>query len=458
MSKGRLLVVDDEENVRASLEGILRDEGFRTDSVDSGEACLEQLRRQKYDVVFLDIWLPEKDGIETLTEIRDTSPEQYVIVISGHGTVETAVQATKLGAFDFIEKPLSLEKVMLVLEHALRQKRLEQENRTLKGFVRRDTTMMGNSVPMKALRQQIAYAAPTEGRVLIFGENGTGKELVARLVHLASPRANRLFVEVNCAALPEDLIENELFGSAKGAYTGANESRKGKFELANHGTLFLDEVADMSLKTQAKVLRVLEEQRFYPVGSNQAVQVDVRVIAATNKDLEHEIEKAAFRQDLFFRLNVIPFEVPALRERSEDIPELVEYFLDIFCQRHGKSKKTLHPQATDELQSYHWPGNVRELKNTVERLVIMVPGEEVTLLDLPSSILRHNLSTQQKKPLKWQEARERFERQYILERLLENKGNISRTAIAIGMERTHLHRKTQGLQHQTQVKDSVSRG
>ena len=441
MSKGKLLIVDDEENIRISFQAILRDEGYQTDAVSSGEACLEKLKKNKYDAIFLDIWLPGKDGIEILKEIRSRRPRQYVIIISGHGTIETAVQATKLGAFDFIEKPLSLEKVMLVLGHAFKQKNLEDENRTLKNFIRRETVMIGGSVPMKALRQQVEYAAPTEGRILIYGENGTGKELVATLLHLNSPRNKQPFVEVNCAAIPDDLIESELFGSVKGAYTGATESRKGKFGLADRGTLFLDEVGDMSLKTQAKVLRVLEEQRFYPVGSNEAIEVDVRVIAATNKNLEQEIEKENFRLDLFFRLNVIPFEVPPLRERKEDIPELVDHFMKDFCQRYGKPKKRVHSQAMGKLKHYHWPGNVRELKNTVERLAIMVPGKVVTLSDLPSSMIKPPLEVEQGNSLNWQEARENFERQFILDKLVENKGNISRTAAAIGMERTHLHRK-----------------
>ena len=389
----------------------------------------------------MDVWLPGKDGIEVLKEIRATRPGQYVIMISGHGTVETAVQATKLGAFDFIEKPLSLGKVMRVLEHALKQKQLEDENRSLKDFIGRETVMIGSSVPMKALRQQTEYAAPTEGRILIYGENGTGKELVARLIHLSSFRHDQRFVEVNCAAIPEDLIESELFGCVKGAYTGASESRKGKFELADQGTLFLDEVGDMSLKTQAKVLRVLEEQRFYPVGSNEAIEVDVRVIAATNKNLEQEMEDGNFRQDLFFRLNVIPFEVPPLRERREDVPELAEHFLEDFCQHYGRRKKQIHAEAMKKMQAYHWPGNVRELKNTIERLVIMVPGEEVILFDLPSSILRQASSDRKGSPQSWHEARQEFERQFIFDKLMKNEGNISRTATAIGMERTHLHRK-----------------
>lgn len=437
----KLLVVDDEENVRISLTGILKDEGCVVDSVTSGEACVSQLKRGKYDVVFLDVWLSGKDGIEILKEIKRSWPGQYVIVISGHGTVETAVQATKLGAFDFLEKPLSLDKVTLILEHALKQKRLEDENRTLKNFIRRETVMVGSSVPMKALRQQTEYAAPTEGRILIYGENGTGKELVARLIHLNSPRREQPFVEVNCAAIPDDLIESELFGWVKGAYTGATEGRKGKFELADGGTLFLDEVGDMSLKTQAKVLRVLEEQRFYRVGSNEAIEVDARVIAATNKDLEQEMEGGNFRQDLFFRLNVIPFEVPPLRDRKEDIPELTDFFLDHFCRRYGRRKKRVYSEAIQKMVSYQWPGNVRELKNTIERLVIMVPGDEVTLIDLPSSILKQTLAPAKRVHQSWQEARQEFERQFIFDKLMENDGNISRTAMAIGMERTHLHRK-----------------
>lgn len=437
----RVLIVDDEENVRGSLQVILEDEGYAVDVLPSGEACLKQLEKRRYDVIFLDVWLPGRDGIEILKEVRDTVPGQYVIMISGHGNIETAVQATKLGAFDFVEKPLSLGKIVLVLEHALKQKRLEDENRTLKDFIRQETVMIGGSVPMQALRQQIRFAAPTEGRVLIYGENGTGKELVARLLHLHSSRTDQPFVEVNCAAIPEDLIESELFGTIKGAYTGATEGRKGKFELADRGTLFLDEVGDMSLKTQAKVLRVLEEQRFYRVGSSQAIEIDTRVIAATNKNLEQEIERGAFRQDLFFRLNVIPFEVPPLRERREDIPELVDYFLDDFCHRYGKRRKRIESKAMEQLLCFHWPGNVRELKNIVERLVIMVPGEEITLSDLPSYVLRSAAKDAKAEAQSLQAARQEFERQFIVEKLQEYGGNISRTAAAIGMERTHLHRK-----------------
>ena len=437
----RVLVVDDEKNVRSSLQGILQDEGYSTDSVASGEACFKALKKKKYDLIFLDIWLAEKDGMEVLSAIKKSFPTLYVVMISGYGTIETAVQATKLGAFDFLEKPLSLEKVVLVVEHALRQKRLEEENRTLRDLIRRETVMIGNSIPMQALRQQIEYAAPTEGRILIYGENGTGKELVAKLLHLSSPNEDRPFIEVNCAAIPDDLIESELFGNVKGAYTEATESRKGKLELANGGTLFLDEVGDMSLKTQSKVLRALEDQRFYAVGGNRAIEVDVRVIAATNKNLEYEIENGHFREDLFFRLNVIPFEVPPLRDRNEDIPELVDYFMGNFCQRYGKKKKKLEPKALKKLLSYYWPGNVRELKNIIERLAIMVPEAKVKLSHLPLAILSQDDESKLGSSANWRGAREDFERRFLLEKLLENKGNISRTASAIGMERTHLHRK-----------------
>ncbi len=438
--KARLLVVDDEENVRASIQGVLTDEGFSVDTVESGEACLKAADRRLYDAIFLDVWLPGKDGLDTLKELKSRNPNHYVIMISGHGSIETAVQATKLGAFDFIEKPLSLDQLMLVLEHALEHKRLEEENRNLKEIIRRESIMVGDSVPMRALRQQIAYAAPTEGRILIYGENGTGKELVARLLHLQSNRRRQPFVEVNCAAIPEDLIESELFGNAKGAFTGATESRKGKFELADQGTLFLDEVGDMSLKTQAKVLRVLEEQRFHAVGSNEALEVDVRVIAATNKNLEKRIEEGSFREDLFFRLNVIPFEVPPLRQRVEDISVLIEYFMNYFCDRYGRQQKTITSEALQQLQKYRWPGNVRELKNVVERLVIMLPKEEVSLYDLPLTILSAGSPSDDDRS-SWQLAREEFEREFILRSLLEHEGNVSRTAVAIGIERSYLHRK-----------------
>jgi len=437
----RLLIVDDEENVRVSLQGVLTDEGFSVDTAADGEECLDVVARRGYDVVFLDVWLPGRDGIEVLQELRTSYPGIHVIMISGHASIETAVRATKLGAFDFIEKPLSIEKTLLVLDHALEERRLQNENLNLREMFRREAVMIGNSVPMRALRKQIQYAAPTEGRILIYGENGTGKELVARLLHLQSGRNRQPFVEVNCAAIPDELIESELFGNIKGAFTGAVESRKGKFELADRGTLFLDEVGDMSLKTQAKVLRVLEEQRFSPVGSNEVIEVDVRVIAATNQDLEQKIEDGEFREDLFFRLNVIPFEVPPLKDRREDIPLLVEHFMEHFCRRYGRPAKVLSSETMEILCRHSWPGNVRELKNIVERLVIMLPQKEIRPVDLPSTLLKSPPEEDEGARSLWQRAREDFERDFILRSLKENEGNISRTAAAIGMERTHLHRK-----------------
>ncbi len=444
--KARLLVVDDEPNVRASLQGILSDEGFRVDTVSSGEECLKAVTRKPYDVVLLDVWLPGRDGVAILEELQRVAPQVTVVMISGHGSIETAVRATKLGAFDFIEKPLSLEKVLLVLEHALEQRRLEQENLHLQELLRRESVMIGDSVPMQALRQQIAYAAPTDGRVLIYGENGTGKELVARLLHLQSPRRHQPFVEVNCAAIPEDLIEAELFGSVKGAFTGATSTRKGKFELADGGTLLLDEVGDMSLKTQAKVLRVLEEQRFSPVGSQEVVEVDARIVAATNQNLDRKIEEGSFREDLYYRLAVIPFEVPPLRDRTEDIPPLVEYFTGLFCRRYGRQSKHFDQDTMECLQRYQWPGNVRELKNLIERLVIMCPRDEIGVTDLPVELLRAEPNSGIPQPVsEWQRARETFEREFLLRKLRENEGNISRTAQAIGVERSHLHRKLRNL-------------
>ena len=436
----RLLIVDDNRSVLRSLDGVLSDEGYLVDTAASAEEGLRLVESTIYDAIFLDIWLPGMDGIDALKQIRTRRPRQYVIMISGHGTIETAVQATKLGAYDFIEKPLARDKVLLVLDHALKQKRLEAENRSLKDLIRQETVMIGTSVPMQALRQQIDFAAPTEGRVVIYGENGTGKELVARLLHLNSSRRKGPFVEVNCAAIPDDLIESELFGSVKGGFTGSTENRKGRFELADGGTLFLDEVADMSLRTQARVLRVLEDQRFYPVGSQRPTEVDTRVLAATNKDLEKQIETGSFREDLYFRLNVIPFEVPPLRERKEDIPQLLDYFMEVLSPHHGKPAKVIPREVRDRLLQYHWPGNVRELRNMVERWIIMVPGGRLELSDLPRSILGGG-RTSRPESRGWQEARAAFESDYLTRRLQQFGGNVSRTATEIGMERSHLHRK-----------------
>ncbi|MBZ5670884.1 MAG: sigma-54 dependent transcriptional regulator [Acidobacteriia bacterium] len=448
--KHSVLIVDDEPGIRESLTDVLQDEGYGVASVESAEACLESLATNKYDVVLLDIWLPGLDGIQALEKIQTFADPPTVIMISGHGTIETAVRATKLGAFDFIEKPLSIEKTLLTLRHALEQSRLAAQNRGLREELRGRDRIIGDSVPMKALRQQLALAAPTNGRVLIYGESGTGKELVAHALHNLSQRAEQAFVEVNCAAIPEELIESELFGHVKGSFTGALDDKVGKFEQAHEGSLFLDEVGDMSLRTQSKVLRVIEEQRFTPVGSGNNLTVDVRVIAATNKRVDDEIQKGNFREDLFYRLNVIPFYVPPLREHAEDIPALANYFLAEFARAYGRRPKNFAEAAMEVLCGYRWPGNVRELKNLVERLVIMVPGERIERRHLPPS-LHHNHA--RSSPVKsvtggfstLQEARAAYERDYILRKLEENQGNVSRTAEVLGLERSHLYRKMKSL-------------
>jgi len=440
-----ILIVDDENGIRESLGALLRDEGYRVDVAASGEECLERLERGEFDMVLLDVWLPKMDGLDTLERIHAHDSAPVVVMISGHGNIETAVRATKLGAFDFVEKPLSLEKVVLVVRNALEYLRLEEENRRLRAELEERHQILGSSVPMKALRQQIALTAPTTGRVLIYGESGTGKELVARALHAHSPRSSMPFVEVNCAAIPEELIESELFGHRKGSFTGASEDKTGKFQKADGGTLFLDEVGDMSLKTQSKVLRVLEEQRVEPLGSNQPVTVDVRVIAATNKKLEEEIGRNAFREDLFYRLNVIPFYVPALRERTEDIPVLAAHFLAEFCESYGKKPKEFTAAATEVLLTYPWPGNVRELKNLVERLVIMCPSPRIEPHHLPPELFRGASKSPQKPYESLQEARSAYEREFVLRKLEENRWNMTRAAQALGLERSHLYRKMRSL-------------
>jgi two-component system, NtrC family, nitrogen regulation response regulator NtrX len=447
MTRSLILIVDDEKGVQTSLQGILEDAGFDAEAVSSGEEALELLLKKQFPVVLLDIWLPGIDGLEVLSKIRQIAPDTCVIMISGHGSIETAVRATKLGAFDFIEKPLSLEKTLLVVKNAFHQYQLEEQNRQLRQQVERKYVMIGDSVPMQALRQQIAFAAPTNGRVLIYGENGTGKELVAHLLQLHSARRDRAFIEMNCAAIPEELIESELFGHMKGSFTGATEDKEGKFAQADGGTLFLDEVGDMSPKTQAKVLRVLEEQRFTPVGGNVSLKVDVRVIASTNKTLERQIELGNFREDLYYRLNVIPFQLPPLRDRKEDIPILTYYFLEDFANQYGKKVPVLTRKAIGILENYPWPGNVRELRNIMERLVIMTPQRRIDVFDLPESVLQRTLpiALEQGEDASLQGARERFERDFIVQKLMEFKGNVSRAAQALQIERSNLYRKMKQL-------------
>jgi two-component system nitrogen regulation response regulator NtrX len=440
-----VLIVDDEEGIRHSLGSILSEEGYAVEAVPSGEECLARLASGHFDVVLLDVWLPKMDGIETLERMRQQGHFPMVVMISGHGNIETAVRATKLGAFDFIEKPLSIEKITRSVKNAVEFVRLEEENRRLREELGYRYQVIGESVPMKALRQQIALAAPTNGRVLIYGESGTGKELVARALHAASLRCNEPFVEVNCAAIPEELIESELFGHTKGSFTGASEDKVGKFRTADNGTLFLDEVGDMSVRTQAKVLRVLEEQRLEPVGSNQASDVNVRVIAATNQKLEDLIARGLFREDLFYRLNVIPFTVPALRERVEDIPSLARHFLVEFSAAYGRRPKELTDASLSVLLRYAWPGNVRELRNLIERLVIICPQERIEPLHLPPELFRGVSASPSQSYATLHEARSAYERDFILRKLGENQWNMTRTAQSLGLERSHLYRKMKSL-------------
>jgi two-component system nitrogen regulation response regulator NtrX len=446
-----ILIVDDEPGVRSALAGVLRDEGYDVEAVESGEACLAALERDTYDVVVLDVWLPGMDGLATLARMRERDIDVQVVIISGHGSVESAVRAIKMGAFDFVEKPLSLEKTVLVVRNALRQRRLEAENQALRARVDASHTMIGESYAMVKLRELVATAAPTNGRVLIIGENGTGKELVARNIHQLSRRHAAPFVEVNCAAIPDELIESELFGHVRGAFTGAVADRRGKFELAHGGTIFLDEIGDMSLKTQAKVLRVLQEQVMEAVGGSTRIRVDARVLAATNKDLPAEIRAGRFREDLFFRLNVVPIFVAPLRERQEDIALLAGHFMAMLAREYGRRPKTFDPDAIIALRSYPWPGNVRELRNVVERLMIMVSGDRVSSRDL--SFLDQSATSGTELPLPGtrpvvtgplHEARDQFERDYIVRALASQQGNISRTAEVLGVERSNLYRKMRG--------------
>ncbi|HXM94325.1 MAG TPA: sigma-54 dependent transcriptional regulator [Candidatus Dormibacteraeota bacterium] len=445
ISKSHLLVVDDEAGIRESLSSILKDEGYHVEAVASAEEALERVVDGDLEVILLDVWLPGMDGLQALGRIQALPRPPAVIMISGHGTIETAVRATKLGAFDFLEKPLSLEKIIVLVRNAIQQRRLQDENQLLRTELGRRYQVIGDSIPMKALRQQIGVTAPTNGRVLIYGESGTGKELVARALHFASLRNKGPFVEVNCAAIPEELIESELFGHVKGSFTGASDDKIGKFEKANSGTLFLDEIGDMSLRTQSKVLRVLEEQHFEPVGSNETLTVDVRVIAATNKNLEQEISRGAFRQDLFYRLNVIPFFVPPLRDRVQDIPTLSRYFLDEFSAAYGKKTRELSPTAIDILLRYPWPGNVRELRNLIERLVIVCPQSRIEPHHLPPELFRGVADSPLHPYSTLHEARSAYEREFILRKLQEHRWNMTQTAASLGLERSHLYRKMKSL-------------
>ena len=441
-----ICIVDDEPGILKTLSELLEDEGYQVTSAKSGTDALDVIRQDPPDLVFLDIWMPDLDGLEVLKRVRQQFPNMMVIVMSGHGSIETAVQATKLGAYDYLEKPLDSEKIAILVRNALHQRKLEEENLNFRIQVERHLQLVGDSSVMNKLREQIAAAAPTHSRVLIFGENGTGKELVARSIHRQSLRHQRPFVEVNCAAIPETLIETELFGHERGAFTGAVAQKRGKFDSADGGTLFLDEIGDMSLATQAKLLRVLQEQQFTRVGGNKLIKVNVRVIAASNKDLRQEIEKGNFREDLYYRVNVLPIEVPPLRARREDIPTLTRHFLKIHAEEQGVKLKEITTGALNVLARHEWPGNIRELRNQVERLMIMVPKTPIDVADvLPFMPGSPAGSTTWVSPTEafdsLRDARNAFERDYIAIRLQENGGNISKTAEDLKIERSHLHRK-----------------
>jgi two-component system nitrogen regulation response regulator NtrX len=452
-----ILVVDDEEAILSSLSSILQDEGYEVSVAKSGTEALKTYMADPPDLMLLDIWMPDMDGLETLRRIREVVPTAQVMVMSGHGSIETAVKAIKLGAYDYIEKPLSLENVTLRVKHALEQYRLEEENRSLRTKVQRKFELVGQSAAMQQLRQLIDTAGPTNSRVLIGGENGTGKELVARAIHLQSARADRPFVAVNCAAIPETLIESELFGHEKGSFSGATSMKRGQFEQADGGTLFLDEIGDMSLNTQAKVLRALQEQQFTRVGGTRLLKVDVRVLAASNKDLMKEIEKGAFREDLYYRLNVVPIVVPPLRERREDIPLLIRHFMKLHAEEQGLRIKEVTPEAMNVFQQYEWPGNIRELRNLIERLMIMVPGNVIDAAQATTSLqvkptgaapavanatIQPAVSPILTQPYdSLRDARNAFEKEYIGRKLREHHWNISRTAEDLKIERSHLHRK-----------------
>ena len=441
-----ICIVDDEPAILNTLSSILEDEGYQISVAKSGTEVLKLVRSDPPDLIILDIWMPELDGLETLKRLRQQFPALLVIMMSGHGSIETAIKATKLGAYDYLEKPLDLEKVTILVRNALHQRKLEEENLNLRIQVERRFELVGKSLAMQRLRELIDMAAPTNSRVLISGANGTGKELVARAIHLHSPRHIRPFVEVNCAAIPETLIESELFGHERGAFSGATSMKRGKFELADGGTLFLDEIGDMSLATQAKVLRVLQEQQFTRVGGTKLINVQVRVIAASNKDLAEEIEKGMFREDLYYRLNVLPILVPTLRERREDIPELAHHFLKLHAEEQGIKLKELTKEAVEMLRQHDWPGNIRELRNLIERLLIMVPRPVIDGADVEMFLqVRSGGANQGFAPGKefssLREARNAFERELIANKLRENNWNVSKTADDLKIERSHLHRK-----------------
>lgn len=443
-----ILVVDDEESIRNALKGILEDEGYNVMLANDGLDALNLLQRELPDLVLLDIWMPRLDGLETLGRMKELFPDLAVVMISGHGTIETAVKSTKLGAFDFIEKPLSLEKVLVTVHNAIGMSRLQQENAALRGMMEERFEVIGESEAAKLLREQIRIVAPTSAAILIFGESGTGKESVAYEIHRYSNRKDKPFVVINCAAIPEELLESEIFGHEKGAFPGATTQRKGKLDFAEGGTLYLEEVGDLPLSAQFKLQRVIEEHKFERLGGGRSIDVNVRIMTSASRSLEEGIRNGLFSEDLYYLLNVVPFDLQPLRERKGDIPALVEYFLDQFCRREMRDKKSIQPAAVALMERYDWPGNIREMKNIMERLVIMTPGRVITVEQLPDSILegcalnRRLAGTDAASELQsLREAREEFEREFIIQKLDENDWNITRTAEAIELERSNLHRK-----------------
>src|SRR5438477_8564740 len=436
-----ILIIDDEKAIRKTLSEILSFEGYKIDEASDGEEGLKRFKDKNYDVVLCDIKMPKIDGIEFLQKAGEANPDIPIIMISGHGNIETAVEAVKTGAYDYISKPPDLNRLLITIRNAMDKSNLVSEAKVLRKRISRGSEMIGSGDAMSRIKDTIAKVAPTDARVLITGENGAGKELVARAIHKASARSESRLVEVNCAAIPEELIESELFGHVRGAFTGASDDRRGKFEEADGGTLFLDEVGDMSARTQSKVLRALQEGRFTRVGGSRAISSDVRVLSATNKTLAEEIRRGAFREDLFFRLAVVPLSVPALRERREDIAPLARHFLTQFSARFGRRPKSVSPAAVDALESYRWPGNVRELKNLVERLMILCAADEIRREDLPAEIRDAELAAPLPADAPLRDAREDFERRYILASLKRHRGNVTRTAEALGVERSNLYRK-----------------
>ncbi len=443
-----VLVVDDEESIRSSLKGILEDEGYRVSLALDGEDALALLQKEIPDLVLLDIWMPRLDGLETLEKIKELYSEIPVVMISGHGTIETAVKSTRLGAYDFIEKPLSLEKVLVTVHNAIRLSRLKIENESLRGLIEERFELVGDSEPACLLREQIRIVAPTGASILISGETGTGKESVALNVHRLSPRKEKPFIVLNCAAIPEELLESELFGHEKGALPGANSQRKGKLDFADGGTLFLEEIGEMPINIQKKLKKVMEEHKFERMGGSKSFDVNVRMITSTTRPLEDLIKAGTFTEELYYLLNVVPFDIPSLKERREDVPALIDHFLEIFCRRETREQKQLDQEAVKVMQSYDWPGNIRELKNIMERLVIMTPGKVIGIEQLPDMILdgshlraERRVEGQPMESNSIRGAREEFEREFIIRKLEEFNWNLNLTAEAIELERTSLQRK-----------------